>query len=233
MKQAMWGIGVLAIIVLGLVALITNHGRDIRESEMEKSLSAAVDAAVEQMSMEGKYTIADDKELIADFSSLLVEQLNVSGTKEQMDRDGNTVSAANPDKNLALTVDIAGVDAKHGLLSVHVTEEFTHPNGKIGKIETTGTIVLEQEEGRKVYEISYLIPEEERKQALDLGQAIPSVYKRYIQEEGEAIRAPKNPPNIGNKRFVAWVDADGATYTSEQLKTMKADKALSLSAVYN
>ena len=35
MKQAMWGIGVLAIIVLGLVALITIHGRDIRESEME------------------------------------------------------------------------------------------------------------------------------------------------------------------------------------------------------
>ena len=137
------------------------------------------------------------------------------------------------DENFALTVDVAGVDAKKGLLSVHITEEYTHPNGKVGKLETTATIVLEQEEGKPVYEISYLIPEDLRKQASELEQPLPSVYKRYIQEEGETLRAPENPPSIGSKHFVAWADANGATYTSEQLKTMKADKALSLNAIYN
>ena len=232
MKQAMWGIGVLAIIVLGLVALITIHGRDIRESEMEKSLSLAVDEAVEQLAMQGKYSIGDEKELVADFVSLLVEQLNVSGTKEQTLEDGTHIEKADTDENFKLTVDVAGVDAKKGFLSVHITEEFTHPNGKIGTYETDATLVLEKEEEKPVYQVTYTIPENIRIEAINEDTPVPATYKRYIQEYGEFLRTPSNPPDIGSKSFKAWVDDDGTTYTPSQLKVLKVEKQMNFTAIY-
>ena len=233
MKHIIRGfVGIVLIAVITL-AYISIQNRNVKESEMDSSLTAAVDSAVEQMSMRGKYTIDDEEELVADFMALLVEQLNVSGTDEQTSADGTHIEKTDADQNLKLKVDVAGVDAKKGFLSVHVTEEFTHPNGKIGKYETDATIALEQEENKAVYQIDYVIPENIRVEAYNNDVFIAGEYKSYLLEEGELMKTPGNPPNFGGKRFVAWAGEDGATYTSSQLATMKVDKSLTLNAVYN
>lgn len=233
MKHVMRGfVGIVLIVVITL-AYLTIQNRNVKESEMESSLTAAVDGAVEQMSMQGKYTVDEADELVADFTALLVEQLNVSGTEEQTTEDGTHIEKADADENFKIKVDVAGIDAKKGFLAVHITEEFTHPNGKIGKYETDAALVLEQEENKAVHQIAYVIPENIRVEAQNANVAIPGEYKTYLLEEGELFKTPSNPPDFGGKHFVAWSDEDGAIHTTAELVTMKVEKSLTLSAVYN
>ena len=215
MKHVMYGLVSILLVVLAIVIWLAVEQRSEREMEMEAALQQAVADVVDQVSLQGKYRVESDEELVADFTALLAERLHVQ------------------DAGLKLTVDIAGVDAAKGLLSVRVTEEFTHPNGRKGTCETQATMVLEQEEGKALYEVNYVIPEELCAAARAAGEAIPGAYKTYLLEEGTKVRVPSNPPDFGGKRFVAWADEDGAIHTTAELATMKVEKALTLTAVYN
>ena len=215
MKHVMFGACGVLLIVLTVICWIAIAGRSSRELEQQQALNAAVADTMEQLNMQGKYSLDSPEELVADVTSMLVERLHVK------------------DKNLKLNLDIAGADAKKGLLSIHVTEEFTHPNGKIGKYETTATVVLEQEEGKKIYQISYTIPMANCVEATNGDQALPTEYKSYVQQAGEQVKAPGNPPDYGNKHFVAWASEDGATYTANQLRKLKVNSSMTLTAIYN
>lgn len=215
MKHVIYGAISIVMVVLTLVLMATVAGRHTREQEMQQALRQAVEASVDQAMMQGKYTLNSKEELVADFTSLLVERLRIK------------------DPNLHLKVDIAGVDEVRGLLSVHVTEEYTHPNGRMGMAETSATVVFEQEKKRELYRVDYIIPENVCGEARANNVYIPKEYKSYLCEEGETVNAPLNPPNYGTKHFAAWADADGATYTAETLKSMRAEKSMILTAVYN
>lgn len=214
MKQVMYGLVIIIPVVLAIVAWLAVEQRSEREMEMETALQQAVADVVDQVSLQGKYQVQSNEELVADFTALLTKRLHVQ------------------DEGLVLTVDIAGVDAKKGLLSVHLTEEFTHPNGRKGTCETQATMVLEQEEGKKLYEICYEIPEEICRAAGMEGAPRSGAYKRYILEEGCSVKAPANPPDIGSKKFLSWADADGRTYTKSQLEALSVKQAMTLTAIY-
>ena len=215
MKHVIYGVLSIVLIVLVVVSLVTVAGRHTREAEMQQALRQAVEESADQVLMQGKYTMDSKEELVADFTSLLVERLRTK------------------DANRKLKVDIAGVDEKKGLLSVHVEESYTHPNGRKGTLETEATMVLEQEEKKPMYQVDYRIPAELLELAKDAGTSLPGEYKTYLLEEGELFKTPSNPPDFGGKRFVAWSDEDGAIYTTAELVTMKVEKSLTLSAVYN
>jgi hypothetical protein len=197
------------------VSLVAVAGRHTRENEMRVALRQAVEESADQVLMQGKYDVDSAEELVADFTSLLVERLRIK------------------DRNLSLQVDIAGVDSEKGLLSVHVAETYTHPNGRKGLAETEATILLEQEEKKPLHRVDFCIPEELVALASEADIAIPSEYKTYLLEEGELLQAPSNPPDFGGKYFVAWSNEDGAILTTAELKTMKAEQSLTLRAVYN
>jgi len=214
MKHVMYGLVSILLVVLAIVIWLAVEQRSEREMEMEAALQQAVADVVDQVSLQGKYRVESDEELVADFTALLAERLHVQ------------------DAGLKLTVDIAGVDAAKGLLSVRVTEEFTHPNGRKGTCETQATMVLEQEEGKALYEVNYVIPEELCAAARAEQEAIPGAYKTYLLEEGTKVRVPENPPDIAGKRFLAWADERGTTYTKEQLEELTVAQAMTVTAIY-
>ena len=214
MKHVMYGLVSILLVVLAIVIWLAVEQRSEREMEMEAALQQAVADVVDQVSLQGKYRVESDEELVADFTALLAERLHVQ------------------DAGLKLTVDIAGVDAAKGLLSVRVTEEFTHPNGRKGTCETQATMVLEQEEGKALYEINYVIPEELCAAARAEQEVIPGAYKTYLLEEGTKVRVPENPPDIAGKRFLAWADERGTTYTKEQLEELTVAQAMTVTAIY-
>ena len=214
MKHVMYGLVSILLVVLAIVAWLAVEQRSEREMEMEAALQQAVADTVDQVALQGKYRVRSDEELVADFTALLTERLHVQ------------------DEGLVLTVDIAGVDAKKGLLSVHVKEEFTHPNGRKGTCETSATMVLEQEEGKAMYEINYVIPEEVCRAAGGDGAPLPTAYKRYVLEEGGAVLAPQNPPSVGGKKFLSWADENGTTYTRSQIEALTVEQALTFTAIY-
>ncbi len=215
MKHVIYGVLSIVLIVLVVVSLVTVAGRHTREAEMQQALRQAVEESADQVLMQGKYTMDSKEELVADFTSLLVERLRTK------------------DANRKLKVDFAGVDEKKGLLSVHVEETYTHPNGRRGTLETEATMVLEQEEKKPLYQVDYRLPAELLALASEADIAIPSEYKTYLLEEGELLQAPSNPPDFGGKHFVAWSNEDGAILTTAEIKTMKAEQSLTLRAVYN
>ena len=214
MKQIVYGLVSVLLVVIAIVVWLSVEQRASREAEMEAALQQAVNDTVEQMAMEGKYTVGTEEEVVADFTSMLVERLHVQ------------------DRGLSLAVGIAGVDAKKGFLSVHVEEKYTHPNGKVGTYETTATIALEQEEGKAVYEVCYVIPLDICQSAEETGEPLPTVYKSYVLEHGTKGMAPSNPPDIGGKKFLAWADENGTTYTKNQLEELNVEQAMIFTAIY-
>lgn len=180
MKYIMYGLVGGAIVILSLVAVITIEGRTTRENEMDNALLDSVEETMEEMMMQETYSLAEKNEYIAAFHQCLLNRIN-AGTKDHYD------------KNLSIVVEVMGCDVEKGLLSVRVTETFTHPNGNIGKAECEATAVLEQTNPKNHYTITYYIGDE--------------IYKRYCMEEGQAMKIPKNP-YIAGKIFVGWKSMD-------------------------
>lgn len=123
MKQVVYGIvtAVMVFITVGIVMAVV--GKTNRRADMDNALSISVEHAVETTMGEKTYTIADNKEFIADFTENLLLQISNDADME---------------------IQVAGVDYEKGLLSVKVIEHFTHPNGNEGKNECETTVVFEQ-----------------------------------------------------------------------------------------
>ncbi len=182
MKQVIFGVMCSFIVVLVIVAVMTVEGRSTRENEADNALSAAVDEVMENLLTKKKYNIENNEEFVADFCEALLEQIQAGSDKDS-------------DKNLSVQVDIAGVDYEKGLLSVHVTEKFTHPNGKIGTLECTSTAILDQRAEKQRYTVTYNLPDR--------------LYKQLEVEAGTDFYLPKAPTDTTEGAlFRYWLDAD-------------------------
>ncbi len=149
MKQIIYTFAATVLCAFIFTAILSVDARAIRENEMQCALSDAVREAVEEVHVSDlRYSLTDD-ELVALFEQLLLTRLSVNGkaTGEGTDMNG--------DPNFSLTVDIAGVDASRGLLFAHVKETFTYPNGKVGTLEDTAALLIEQESSRDMVTVTY------------------------------------------------------------------------------
>ncbi len=211
MKHIIFGIGATLIIVMILMNTVTIEGLEMRERDMKNALHAALEEALSDVVSLENYNGWDDELLIADVTALLMERLNAN------------------DKNLSLELDVAGVDAKAGLLSVHVKETFTYPNGRTGEIEDVATVVLENEMPKRRYEIVYTLPSDVVKKLLT-----PKVIKSYYVEERDRFPIPKTPDALASRgmRIVSWLEKNsGTSYTNEQLSRRSPEKDMKLEAV--
>lgn len=123
MKQMVFGMIAVTILVLFLTIIITVHGRTLRSSEVTQSLSEAMQTTMNQLLSQQSYSIANQDEFVADFLEAFLMQVN-------SDSD--------------ITVHILKADFKKGLLSVEVIETYTHPNGEKGQISACRTVLLDQ-----------------------------------------------------------------------------------------
>lgn len=161
--------------VLTLMVVMTVNGRTNRSMELESSLPSAVESTLENMAVSKKYSINDRNEFLAD----MVEALTVS------------LDAASDIK-----IDVLGCDMEKGLLSVKVTAEYLHPNGKTGSVTCERSAILEK------------ISEEEIVQHTVSFYVAGELYKQYTVQKNDRISAPAQP-QISGKVFRGWVDGNG------------------------
>ena len=210
MRHIIFGLGSTLLIILILTATLSIEGANVRNREVKNALHAALENAIYSSFSKEGYDIKNNDLLVADVTALLLEQLNSN------------------DENLSLSVDIAKVDAKRGLLSMRVTEEYTFPNGKIGKVQDEATIVLEKEISKNRHNIVYRLP---KSFAKTIG--IPANIRSYCIEEKQKCKVPDDPTILREKGYQiqGWVDkSDNKEYSNKQLESLPATKDMILVA---
>ena len=179
---------IAGVIFLTIMAV---SGRMNRSMELKSNLPSAAEETAENL-LTKKYDIADKIQLEADFLETLAY-------------------AIDSDSNIRLKVNAA--DKEKQLLSVSVTEEFKHPNGKPGTVSYDRTAVVNklQEEALETYQVSYYLTNTDTE-----------CYKCYTVHADDMVPVPKDPVAEG-KTFTGWADAEGNAL--DQNMTMTQDAA--------
>lgn len=179
---------IAGVIFLTIMAV---SGRMNRSMELKSNLPSAAEETAENL-LAKKYDVVDKNQLEADFLETLAY-------------------AIDSDSNIRLKVNAA--DKEKQLLSVSVTEEFKHPNGKPGTVSYDRTAVVNklQEEVLETYQVSYYLMNTDTE-----------CYKCYTVHADDMVPVPKDPVAEG-KTFTGWADAEGNAL--DQNMTMTQDAA--------
>ena len=179
---------IAGVIFLTIMAV---SGRMNRSMELKSNLPSAAEETAENL-LAKKYDVADKNQLEADFLETLAY-------------------AIDSDSNIRLKVNAA--DKEKQLLSISVTEEFKHPNGKPGTVSYDRTAVVNklQEEVLEIYQVSYYLTNTDTE-----------CYKCYTVHADNMVPVPKDPVAEG-KTFTGWADAEGNAL--DQNMTMTQDAA--------
>lgn len=179
---------IAGVIFLTIMAV---SGRMNRSMELKSNLPSAAEETAENL-LAKKYDVADKNQLEADFLETLAY-------------------AIDSDSNIRLKVNAA--DKEKQLLSISVTEEFKHPNGKPGTVSYDRTAVVNklQEEVLETYQVSYYLTNTDTE-----------CYKCYTVHADDMVPVPKDPVAEG-KTFTGWTDAEGNAL--DQNMTMTQDAA--------
>lgn len=171
MRQAVYGIISCVIIILTIGIILTVNGKKTRRDDMENALAISVENAVETTMNEKTYSLKNSNEFIADFTQNLLLQIS---------------------NDADIEVSIAKMDYENGLMSVRITEYFTHPNGKEGKNECETTVLFEKtSRDAEFVSITFMLDAD-------------TEYKEYQVAKGDNIIAPKSPTQDGGT-FVGWM----------------------------
>ena len=179
---------IAGVIFLTIMAV---SGRMNRSLELKSNLPSAAEETAENL-LTKKYNVTDKNQLEADFLETLAY-------------------AIDSDSDIQLKVNAADTDKQ--LLSVSVTEEFKHPNGKPGTVSYDRTAVVNklQEEVLETYQISYYLTNTDTE-----------CYKCYTVHADDMVPVPKDPV-VEGKIFTGWADAEGNAL--DQNMTMTQDAA--------
>ena len=178
---------IAGVIILTIMAV---SGRMNRSMELKSNLPSAAEETAENL-LTKKYDIADKNQLEADFLETLAY-------------------AIDSDSNIRLKVNAA--DKEKQLLSVSVTEEFKHPNGKPGTVSYDRTAVVNklQEEALETYQVSYYLTNTDTE-----------CYKCYTVHADDMVPVPKDPV-VEGKTFTGWADAEGNALDQNMTMTQDA-----------
>lgn len=129
-------ISILILLLTGSI-IYTVAGRSIRKSELEKSLSNAIEQTMEVKYLDHTYTIGDQEEMIADLTGNLFAQIS-------SDAD--------------IDIHIINVDIENGCMDVEAVERFQTFTGKVGEISVRKTVIYEQfqDPNDRFYQITFL-----------------------------------------------------------------------------
>lgn len=137
MKAAIIGVATTMIILVTCIIIMSVSGRDARRSELEESLTNAIEQTMQVSYLEKTYSIENEEELIADFT-------------------GNFFSQIASDSDIS--IEILNVDFNNGCMDVQATEKFKYFTGKTGEIKIRKTVIFEQysDPNDKFYKVTFL-----------------------------------------------------------------------------
>ena len=184
MKQAMIGIVSLTILILAAVAILTIEGRTMKKNELHSAITYSSKEVLGLLQKEKKGAPNNKEELARLFTENLKKRLYYEEHKKA-------------DRDYEITVDMIAADPEKGILSCNVTEEYRHPNGKMGRIREGATVVIEEEVEIPLHRVEYDICVDGRWQ----------IYKVFILEEGSDFPMVY-PPKMPQGAFKGWMDSD-------------------------
>lgn len=197
MKNLMLGVIAGFTIILAVVLVLAIGGRDIKESENRVSLKSAVTSVEKQVNKDGKYTINDGKEMVADFTEALISKMAVKGTKTETNPSGMSTTTKMPkDPNFKLTV-TANVEPDAGLIRINAHETFTQVNGKMGEADAYCVAILDKEREDSVYNVTFNVN----------GKTI----KRTAYTNGQTLNIPKIKVNGVEQEVTFYTNEDGVS----------------------
>lgn len=178
---------IAGVIFLTIMAV---SGRMNRSMELKSNLPSTVEETAENL-LTKKYNVTDKNQLEADFLETLAY-------------------AIDSDSDIQLKVNAADTDKQ--LLSVSVTEEFKHPNGKPGTVSYDRAAVVNklQEEALETYQVSYYLTNTDTE-----------CYKCYTVHADDMVPVPKDPV-VEGKTFTGWADAEGNALDQNMTMTQDA-----------
>jgi hypothetical protein len=198
MRNLVIGICSLALVLLLLMIGYTVTGREKRTAELEKALNLAMEQTVSSLQEQDEYSPGSDEELVAIFEQQLLVQLEAEADYE---------------------IRVLDVDCEKGLLSVAVTEHYTHLNGRPGSITVQKLILLDRVADSADYgmrQLTYLVEDE--------------TYRRYELEAGSTLVVPREP-YLASGSFAGWrLLSDGKLYSSGELEALTLDGDMSFAA---
>lgn len=129
-------ISILVLLLTGSI-IYTVSGRNIRKSELEKSLSNAIEQTMEVKYLDHTYPIRDQEELIADLTGNLFAQISSDADIE---------------------IRVKTIDFENGCMDVEAIEHFKYFTGKVGEIAVRKTVIFEQfqDPNDKFYQVTFL-----------------------------------------------------------------------------
>lgn len=200
MRNIAYGFILLFLFFLTIAIVLSNHGRNVRISEMNDSLSSAVEQSLDNVMSKHDYDISDKEQFVADFTESLLLQI---------------------DSKSKITVNVIKADTEKGLLSLEIVEEFTYPNGKIGSVSYNKTAIFDtkdnpngKKEEHEYHEVTLYVkpnPNDDYQE-----------YKKYTLASDETLTI-KQSPSYANAKFLYWEDENGNKVQSLEDKTMEQD----------
>ena len=191
MKRIVQGSVFMFLGVLLVLIILTNIGRGSRESETRTALAEAIDTTMSSMFENHTYASSGDRDkFVADFLEALMLQMGSDSEVE---------------------VSVLNADPKKGILSVEVTEHYTHPNGNTGSVSEVRTVLFEKEE-----------EEEPVRHQVEFYLSDGVLYKKYELLEGEVCSIPVAPKQEG-KSFTGWQFITGGSGNAGGINVVYAD----------
>lgn len=193
MKTSVFGIGLMYISVIVIIIILTITGRTNRQSEVNNSLQISVEAAVADTLNDRTYTVNDSQGLVSDILQSLESTIGTT--------------------NGSIQAKIDKVDKEKGIAFLTVTESYSNPNGKPGKVSYTKKIVMDQHEAHDdaadplTHEASFYVD--------------GKIYETVVLKKEFQIGKIKDPVKKG-KVFLGW-SLDGRNVADLSNLTMDQD----------
>lgn len=165
MKNTVLVITTTILGVLVLMIVMTVNGRMNRSMEIKSNLPSVVESAVENLSLDPKYTVENTSTFVAD----LTEYLSV------------TVDAVSDVK-----VDVLKVDKEKDVLSIRVTLNYKHPNGNKGTVshETLAFLNKMLQDEEEQHHVTFYIGSDIHKEYTVLEGTVLSLPQDPVLTEG-------------------------------------------------
>lgn len=193
MKNMILGFCLFVIGILSLVSILMLENQSIRKKEIQLGLSQSIESAVaKNVSFRGEVAQEAETESTADAKQ----------TKKIFEADLIQSFIINLQSDSNISIDVMGIDAKKGVASLKIKEQFQNILGRSSEVSNQRTVIFNQiqKEEQKNYTLNFYLTKEDllNKQ---------NAYKSFEMLEHEKMICPQNPSMQG-KTFLSWVDVN-------------------------
>ncbi len=138
MKNAIIGATLLIVICLMTLIHLSISSENIRQNELDQSLSSAIRTTMEVAKIKGTYEITNEEEFLNEFNKNLLSRIHTDSDIE---------------------VQVMGCNLEEGFLDIKVISKFKYPTGASGQVESRKSIIFDEKQQSKEIEKNYTIIE--------------------------------------------------------------------------